>query len=200
MAQIAQPGNDRPQYAEELESRISTIPPRLRGISGRYDGQWEARRVPRGVRGSRFASLPDLTFVFQIREVSRAIPRRISRTEGPSVLCGRKPRCRVRLSMSPMDSLICSLAPSLCSLGSSGSFSEHAVGRYVSHFGPLNQAVQITPKYRLIIVDAPSLVDEDEERAKHGVSIADWPSIGGPVEFVKKLPKPLGEADCDKRR
>lgn len=84
--------------------------------------------------------------------------------------------------------------PSLYSLGSSGGFSENAVERYVSHFGRLNQVVQITAKYRLIIVDAPSLVDEDEERGKHGVPIKDWPSVGGPVEFVKELSKAPGRA------
>lgn len=80
----------------------------------------------------------------------------------------------------------------LCRLGSSDGFSENAVERYVSHFGPLNRVVQITPKYRLVIVDAPSLVDEDEERAKHGVPIMDWPSVGGPVEFIKDLSKAPG--------
>lgn len=89
----------------------------------------------------------------------------------------------------------CGLVPSSCSLGSSGSFSEHAVERYVSHFGPLNQVIPITPKFRLVIVDAPSLVDEDEERRKHGVPISDWPSVGGPVEFTKDLSKMPGEAD-----
>lgn len=88
--------------------------------------------------------------------------------------------------------------PSLCSLGSSGGFSEHAVERYVSHFGSLNRVVQITAKYRLIIVDAPSLVDEDEERVKHGVPIRDWPSVGGPVEFIKELSQTPGE--LNKRR
>lgn len=98
--------------------------------------------------------------------------------------------------MSPAGFLVCSLAlPSPRSLGSSGSFSEHAVERYVSHFGPLNRVAQITPKYRLIIVDAPSLVDEDEERTKHGVPINNWPSVGGPVEFIKELSKPPGETD-----
>ena len=89
--------------------------------------------------------------------------------------------------------LVCGLAP--CSLGSSGGFSELAVERYVSHFGPLNRVVQITAKYRLVIVDAPSLVDEDEERRKQGFAINNWPSIGGPVEFVKELSKAPGEAD-----
>lgn len=88
----------------------------------------------------------------------------------------------------------CLALPSICSLGSSGGFSEDAVERYVSHFGPLNRVVQITAKYRLIIVDAPSLVDEDEERMKHGVPIRGWPSVGGPVEFIKELSKAPGEA------
>ena len=79
-------------------------------------------------------------------------------------------------------------------MGSSGGFSEDAVERYVSHFGPLNRVVQIAAKYRLIIVDAPSLVDEDEERLKQGVPIRDWPSVGGPVEFIKQLSKAPGEA------
>ena len=61
--------------------------------------------------------------------------------------------------------------------------------------GPLNRVVQITARFRLVIVDAPSLVDEDEERTKHGVPINDWPSIGGPVEFVKELSEMRGEAD-----
>jgi len=78
-------------------------------------------------------------------------------------------------------------------LGSSGGFSEDAVERYVSHFGPLNRVVQISAKYRLIIVDAPSLVDEDEERMKHGVPIRGWPSVGGPVEFIKDLSKAPGQ-------
>ena len=82
-----------------------------------------------------------------------------------------------------------------CSLGSSGSFSEHAVERYVSHFGPLNRVVQMTTKFRLVIVDAPSLVDEDEERSKHGVPVNDWLSVGGPVEFIKELSKMPGEAE-----
>lgn len=91
--------------------------------------------------------------------------------------------------------LDCGLAPpSLCSLGSSGGFSESAVERYVSHFGPLNRVVQITAKHRLVIVDAPSLVDEDEERIKHGVPIRGWPSVGGPVEFINELSKAPGEA------
>ena len=67
--------------------------------------------------------------------------------------------------------------------------------RYVSHFGPLNRVVQITAKYRLVIVDAPSLVDEDEERMKHGIPVNNWPSVGGPVEFIKELSGPPGEAD-----
>ena len=85
--------------------------------------------------------------------------------------------------------------PLLCSLGSSGGFSEDAVERYVSHFGPLNRVVWVTPKHRLVIVDAPSLVDEDEEREKHGVPIKDWPSVGGPLEFIKELSKAPGKAD-----
>ena len=34
MGKIAQPDNDRPQYAEELESCVSTVSPRLRRVSG----------------------------------------------------------------------------------------------------------------------------------------------------------------------
>jgi len=96
--------------------------------------------------------------------------------------------------MSSTGLLVCGLASSSCSLGSLGSFSEHAVVRYVSHFGPLNRVVQITAKYRLVIVDAPSLVDEDEERKKHGVLINDWSSVGGPVAYIKGLSRAPGEA------
>jgi hypothetical protein len=137
----------------------------------------------------------DLMVAFQVRGVLRPILGRFFRTKREGVLRCRKPRCGVRLSMSHnWLSKSCLTLPSLRSLGSSGTFPENAVERYVSHFGPLNQVVQITAKYRLIIVDAPSLVDEDEERMKHGVPIKDWPSVGGPLEFIKGLSKAPGRA------
>lgn len=89
--------------------------------------------------------------------------------------------------------LLCGLAHAPCSLGSPRGFSDHAAKRLVSHFGPLNRVIQITTKFRLVIVDAPSLVDEDEEWRKHGVPINICPSVGGPVELIKGLSKPPGE-------
>lgn len=39
----------------------------------------------------QFTSLSNLTFVFQVRKVLRAIPRRISCTERHGILCSGKP-------------------------------------------------------------------------------------------------------------
>lgn len=52
-------------------------------------------------------------------------------------------------------------------------FSDHAVERYVSHFGPLNQRTTFG-NHTVYMLDAPGLVDEDRERADVGVSYAEW--------------------------
>ena len=60
------------------------------------------------------------------------------------------------------------------SLGASSpryQFSECAVERYVSHFGPLNQRTSFGD-HTVYMIDAPGLVDEDRERAAAGLSYA----------------------------
>ncbi|KAL7281268.1 hypothetical protein ACG7TL_004576 [Trametes sanguinea] len=52
-------------------------------------------------------------------------------------------------------------------------FSEHALERYLSNFGPLNQRISIS-NHTALLIDAPGLVDEDRERALAGMSYAQW--------------------------
>ena len=71
-------------------------------------------------------------------------------------------------------------------------FSEHARERFYTHFGLLNQVVQVTNQSSLVILDAPKLVDEDDERISYGFSLEQWSPSGGPLEFVKTLPDTPG--------
>ncbi|KAJ8489043.1 hypothetical protein ONZ51_g3152 [Trametes cubensis] len=52
-------------------------------------------------------------------------------------------------------------------------FSEHALERYLSNFGPLNQRISIA-NHTVLLIDAPGLVDEDRERAAMGMSYVQW--------------------------
>ncbi|OSD03988.1 Metallo-dependent phosphatase [Trametes coccinea BRFM310] len=52
-------------------------------------------------------------------------------------------------------------------------FSEHALERYLSNFGPLNQRISIS-NHTVLLIDAPGLVDEDRERALAGMSFTQW--------------------------
>ncbi|EGO25593.1 hypothetical protein SERLADRAFT_437324 [Serpula lacrymans var. lacrymans S7.9] len=71
-------------------------------------------------------------------------------------------------------------------LGKSDTFSPDAVKRYVSHFGPLNQRFSVG-NHTIMLIDAPSLVQEDYKRVQRGYSFEDWPNvIDGPLEFVKR--------------
>jgi hypothetical protein len=73
-------------------------------------------------------------------------------------------------------------------------FSEHARERFYTHFGPLNQVVQVTSQSSLVILDAPQLVDEDDERVSYGFSFERWAPSRGTLEFVKTLPDTPGHA------
>ncbi|KAG6836857.1 hypothetical protein H0H93_002298, partial [Arthromyces matolae] len=65
-------------------------------------------------------------------------------------------------------------------------FSPHRRSRYQTHFGPLNSRTLIA-NHTFIFIDAPSLVEEDEERVNTGLSYADWSRTGGPIELVKTM-------------
>ncbi|KAI0743823.1 Metallo-dependent phosphatase [Daedaleopsis nitida] len=52
-------------------------------------------------------------------------------------------------------------------------FSDHAVERYTSHFGVLNQRIAIA-NHTVWLIDAPGLVDEDRERTIAQMSYAQW--------------------------
>jgi len=68
-------------------------------------------------------------------------------------------------------------------------FSPRAHARYISHFGPLNSQVTIA-NHTFVLLDAPSLVAEDNERLNHAKTYKDWtPRRGGPVELVKSIAK-----------
>ncbi|CDO69293.1 hypothetical protein BN946_scf184976.g12 [Trametes cinnabarina] len=61
-------------------------------------------------------------------------------------------------------------------LGSSSStyrFSEHALERYQSNFGPLNQRASVG-NHTALLIDAPGLVDEDRYRSLAGMTFAQW--------------------------
>ncbi|KAF8070577.1 Metallo-dependent phosphatase-like protein [Lyophyllum atratum] len=77
----------------------------------------------------------------------------------------------------------------------SGSFSPHAHTRYLSHFGPLNRHVTIA-NHTFVLLDAPSLVEEDNERANHAKTYTEWiPRRNGPVELVKSIGRKQPESD-----
>lgn len=73
-------------------------------------------------------------------------------------------------------------------LGKQLVFSPHAQKRFRTHFGPLNQLVQVTNQWSFILVDAPKLADEDDERLRYGFSFEQWAPSGGPLEFLKTVP------------
>ncbi|TFK94574.1 Metallo-dependent phosphatase [Polyporus arcularius HHB13444] len=77
-------------------------------------------------------------------------------------------------------------------LGTSSSpkyqFSDHAVDRYTSHFGALNQRISLA-NHTVWLIDAPGLVDEDRERAVAGMSYAQWAEArpDRTIAFVQSL-------------
>jgi len=62
--------------------------------------------------------------------------------------------------------------------------SSHARHRFYTHFGPFNKVVKLTDHYSLVIVDSPGLLDENEERLRHGLSLDQWSDFGGAMDFV----------------
>ncbi|RPD78267.1 Metallo-dependent phosphatase [Lentinus tigrinus ALCF2SS1-7] len=65
-------------------------------------------------------------------------------------------------------------------------FSDHAVDRYTSHFGVLNQHVTLA-NHTVWLIDAPGLVDEDRERTVAGMSYAQWARPDRTIAFVQSL-------------
>lgn len=72
-------------------------------------------------------------------------------------------------------------------LGESEYFSKYARDRFVTHFGPLNQQVS-RGNHTLVLLDTPSLVNEDRNRAELGMSYDQWTATpGGTAQFVQYL-------------
>lgn len=75
----------------------------------------------------------------------------------------------------------------VCRLGDSSSFSKNARRLFEKRFGPLNQVVHISG-HRLILLNAPGLVEEDYRRQAHGLTYEHWtPLPGGPIKFVQSI-------------
>lgn len=73
-------------------------------------------------------------------------------------------------------------------------FSDEADGRYTSHFGPLNQILEVA-NHTFVLIDAPGLVEEDYRRSERGVSYARWAAdmTHGPIAFVQRSRALIGE-------
>ena len=71
-------------------------------------------------------------------------------------------------------------------MGDSEDFSDKAEARYIEHFGPLNQRLEIA-NHTFVLIDAPGLVEEDYRRSNEGLSYARWTisKPGGPIEFIQ---------------
>ncbi|CCM03321.1 uncharacterized protein FIBRA_05449 [Fibroporia radiculosa] len=73
-------------------------------------------------------------------------------------------------------------------LGTSVWFSDRADERYTSHFGPQNQIIDVE-NHTLVLIDAPSLVEEEEERTYRGQTYELWAAHNpkGTVAFLRSL-------------
>ncbi|KZT67161.1 Metallo-dependent phosphatase [Daedalea quercina L-15889] len=73
-------------------------------------------------------------------------------------------------------------------LGTSPRFSEHALGRYTSHFGLLNQIFEFG-NHTFVLIDAPGLVAEEDMRHRSGYSYSHWADLSpnGVIAFVQSL-------------
>lgn len=71
--------------------------------------------------------------------------------------------------------------------GIQAGFSEKVHERYITHFGPLYQRVDVA-NHTIVMVDAPGLVEEDHERAIAGLSYQRWAAAnpGGPIAFIQE--------------
>ncbi|KAH9855252.1 Metallo-dependent phosphatase-like protein [Lenzites betulinus] len=85
-------------------------------------------------------------------------------------------------------------------LGGSLRFSDHARERYLSSFDPLNQRITLG-NHTALLIDAPSLVDEDRERAAAGASYGEWASIhpDRTIAFVHMFARDVDPAETDAR-
>lgn len=81
-------------------------------------------------------------------------------------------------------------------LQSHSAFSRHALKRYTTHFGPLNDKFTLA-NHTIVLFDSPGFVQEDYEREGKERPFGEWkPKIGRSFEFVKKIyeandPKPV---------
>ncbi|KAI0633365.1 Metallo-dependent phosphatase-like protein [Trametes polyzona] len=78
-------------------------------------------------------------------------------------------------------------------------FSDHARERYMSSFGPLNQRIALG-NHTVLLIDAPSLVDEERERTASGASYAEW-SASHPdrtIAFVQSFARDVDPAQTDR--
>jgi hypothetical protein len=74
-------------------------------------------------------------------------------------------------------------------LGKSRSFSSQARQRYQANFGPANDRISIG-NHTALLLDSPSLVEEDYIRNAAGVDYDQWPGLtGGTIQFVKDVTK-----------
>ncbi|KAH9924870.1 Metallo-dependent phosphatase-like protein [Fomitopsis serialis] len=73
-------------------------------------------------------------------------------------------------------------------LGASTRFSQDAAERYVSHFGPLNQLVELGD-HTFVLIDAPGLVAEEGMRLRSGRSYSQWVDVSptGVIAFIHSL-------------
>lgn len=74
-------------------------------------------------------------------------------------------------------------------LGKSRTFSSQARQRYQANFGPANDRISIG-NHTIILLDSPSLVEEDYTRNAADVDYDQWPGLaGGTIQFVKEVTK-----------
>ena len=77
-------------------------------------------------------------------------------------------------------------------LGKSRTFSAQARQRYQANFGPANDRISIG-NHTVILLDSPSLVEEDYTRNAADVDYDQWPGLtGGTIQFVKEVTKGVG--------
>ena len=74
-------------------------------------------------------------------------------------------------------------------LGKSRTFSSQARQRYQANFGLANDRISIG-NHTVILLDSPSLVEEDYTRNAADVDYDQWPGLtGGTIQFVKGVAK-----------
>ncbi|KAI5123642.1 hypothetical protein M0805_001675 [Coniferiporia weirii] len=72
-------------------------------------------------------------------------------------------------------------------LGNSHSFSPDSRKRYIANFGPPNYKLSVA-NHTLVMLDAPSLVEEDYRRVRTGRTFEDWSApSGGTADFINEF-------------